>query len=99
MSGFHICRILKVRKCTKREFEFHSENIGVEKISERAGFIVGELMRLLSEGTSSTHREVSWYAKQLHVSEKYLSATVKRITGGSVMSYIDRHTIPFSNSI
>ncbi len=75
-------------------FEFHSENIGEEKISERAGFIVGELMRLLSEGTSSTHREVSWYAKQLHVSEKYLSATVKRITGGSVMSYIDRHTIP-----
>ena len=55
---------------------------------------MGELMRLLSEGTSSTHREVSWYAKQLHVSEKYLSATVTRITGGSVMSDIDRHTIP-----
>ena len=75
-------------------FEIHSENIGEEKISERAGFIVGELMRLLSEGTSRTQREVSWYANQLHVSEKYLSATVKRMTGGSVMSYIDRHTIP-----
>ena len=75
-------------------FEFHSENIGEGKISERAGFIVGELMRLLSEGASRTHREVSWYASQLHVSEKYLSATVKRMTGGSVMSYIDRHTIP-----
>jgi len=75
-------------------FEFHSENIGEGKISERAGFIVGELMRLLSEGTSRTHREVNWYANQLHVSEKYLSTTVKRMTGGSVMSYIDRHTIP-----
>ena len=75
-------------------FEFHSENIGEGKISERAGFIVGELMRLLSEGSSCTRREVSWYAGQLHVSEKYLSATVKRMTGGSVMSYIDRHTIP-----
>ena len=75
-------------------FEIHSENIGEGKVSERAGFIVGELMRLLSEGTSCTHREVSWYAGQLHVSEKYLSATVKRMTGGSVMSYIDRHTIP-----
>ena len=75
-------------------FEFHSENIGEGKISERAGFIVGELMRLLSEGTSRTQREVSWYASQLHVSKKYLSATVKRMTGGSVMSYIDRHTIP-----
>ena len=75
-------------------FEFHSENIGEGKISERAGFIVGELMRLLSEGASRTQREVRWYANQLHVSEKYLSATVKRMTGGSVMSYIDRHTIP-----
>ena len=75
-------------------FEFHSDKIGEGKISERAGFIVGELMRLLSEGTSRTHREVNWYANQLHVSEKYLSATVKRMTGGSVMSYIDRHTIP-----
>ena len=75
-------------------FEFHSENVGEGRISERAGFIVGELMRLLSEGTSRTQREVRWYASQLHVSEKYLSATVKRMTGGSVMSYIDRHTIP-----
>ena len=75
-------------------FDFHSVQNGKVSISERAGFIVGELMRLLSEGTSRTHREVSWYAKQLHVSEKYLSTTVKRMTGGSVMSYIDRHTIP-----
>ena len=75
-------------------FEFHSAMKGEGRISERAGFIVGELMRLLSEGTSRTQREVRWYADQLHVSEKYLSATVKRMTGGSVMSYIDRHTIP-----
>lgn len=75
-------------------FQFHSGQNGEERISDRAGFIVGELMRLLSEGVSSIHREVSWYAKHLNVSEKYLSATVKRMTGGSVMSYIDRHTIP-----
>jgi len=75
-------------------FEFHSRQKGEGTISERAGFIVGELMRLLSEGISSTERSVSWYAKHLNVSEKYLSTTVKRMTGGSVMSYIDRHTIP-----
>jgi len=51
-------------------------------------------MRLLSEGTSRTERSVSWYARQLHVSEKYLYATVKRMTGSSVTSYIDRHTVP-----
>ena len=28
------------------------------------------------------------------LSFKYLSATVKRVTGHSVSSYIDRHTIP-----
>ena len=31
---------------------------------------------------------------RMGVSEKYLSSTVKRLTGHSVMSYIDRHTIP-----
>ena len=48
----------------------------------------------LAEGNSRTERTVGWYARQLHVSEKYLSSTVKRLTGGSVMSYIDRHTVP-----
>jgi len=75
-------------------FEFHSAQEGEGSATARAGFIVGELMRLLSEGTSRTERSVSWYARQLHVSEKYLSATVKRMTGSSVTSYIDRHTVP-----
>lgn len=75
-------------------FEFHSRREGEGTITERAGIIVGELMRLLSEGTSRTERSVSWYARHLNVSEKYLSTTVKRMTGASVMSYIDRHTVP-----
>ena len=75
-------------------FEFHSGREGEGTVTERAGFIVGELMRLLSEETSRTERSVSWYARNLNVSEKYLSATVRRMTGSSVMSYIDRHTVP-----
>ena len=50
-------------------------------------------MDLLSTGISRTEREVSYYAERLHVSPKYLSATVKRVTGHSVSSFIDRHTV------
>lgn len=75
-------------------FSFHSEQDGGSTSTERAGFIVNELMRLLSKGNSRTERTVSWYAAQLNVSDKYLSSTVKRLTGHSVMSFIDRHTIP-----
>lgn len=32
--------------------------------------------------------------ERLNVSPKYLSSTVKRVTGHSVSSYIDRYTVP-----
>ena len=75
-------------------FSFHSGRDGENASTDRAGFIVSELMRLLAEGNSRTERSVGWYARQLHVSEKYLSSTVKRQTGASVMSFIDRHAVP-----
>ncbi len=62
--------------------------------SDRTAYIVRQLMDLLSTGISRTEREVSYYAERLHVSPKYLSATVKRVTGHSVSSFIDRHTVP-----
>ena len=49
---------------------------------------------LLATGISQTEREVRYYAKRLNVSPKYLSETVRRMTGHSVTSYIDRHSIP-----
>ena len=51
-------------------------------------------MALLSTGISCTERNVNYYAERLNVSPKYLSATIKRVTGDSVTSYIDRYTIP-----
>ena len=59
-----------------------------------AGYIVKSLMELLSTGVSSTERGVNYYAESLNVSPKYLSATIKRLTGHSVTSYIDRATVP-----
>ena len=75
-------------------FESHSQrDITIEQ-SDRTGYIVKSLMELLSTGVSSTERSVNYYAESLNVSPKYLSATIKRLTGHSVTSYIDRATVP-----
>lgn len=75
-------------------FEFHALHYGSVSHTERAGYIVSSLMQMLSTGISRTEREVSYYAERLNVSPKYLSTTIKRVTGHSVSSYIHRHTVP-----
>lgn len=75
-------------------FEPHSQRDATAAHSDRTAYIVKQLMQLLSTGISLTERDVSYYAERLNVSPKYLSATVKRVTGHSVTSYINRHTIP-----
>ncbi|MBR0077497.1 MAG: AraC family transcriptional regulator, partial [Bacteroidales bacterium] len=75
-------------------FEPHAQRDATDPHSDRTAYIVKQLMDLLSSGISRTEREVSYYAERLHVSPKYLSATVKRVTGHSVSSFIDRHTVP-----
>ena len=75
-------------------FEPHAQRAGSDLHSDRTAYIVKQLMHLLATGVSATEREVSYYANRLHVSPKYLSATVKRVTGHSVSSYIARHTVP-----
>ena len=75
-------------------FEPHARREATDTHSDRTAYIVKQLMDLLSTGISRTEREVSYYAERLHVSPKYLSATVKRVTGQSVSSFIDRHTVP-----
>lgn len=75
-------------------FESHSQRDNTSEHSDRTGYIVKSLMELLSTGISSTERSVNYYAECLNVSPKYLSATIKRLTGHSVTSYIDRATVP-----
>ena len=75
-------------------FEPHAQRDATATHTDRAGYIVKELMQLLATGISRTERDVSYYAERLNVSPKYLSATFKRLTGHSVTSYIDRHTVP-----
>jgi AraC-like DNA-binding protein len=75
-------------------FEPHAQRDATGVHSDRTGYIVKQLMQLLATGISRTERNVSYYARRLNVSPKYLSATVKRVTGHSVSSYINRATIP-----
>ncbi len=79
-------------------FEAHAQREAINSHTDRTAYIVKQLMALLSTGISRTEREVSYYAERLNVSPKYLSATIKRVTGHSVTSYIDRHTIPILKS-
>ena len=75
-------------------FEAHAQRDASDKQTDRTAYIVKQLMTLLATGISRTEREVSYYAERLNVSPKYLSDTIKRVTGHSVTSYIDRHTVP-----
>ena len=75
-------------------FEAHAQRDASDTHTDRTAYIVKQFIALLATGISRTERDVSYYAERLNVSPKYLSATIKRMTGHSVTSYIDRHTIP-----
>ena len=75
-------------------FEAHAQREETDTHTDRTSYIVKQFISLLATGISGTERDVSYYAKRLNVSPKYLSATIKRVTGHSVTSYIDRYTVP-----
>ncbi len=74
-------------------FEPHAQRDPTETHSDRTAYIVKQFLALLDTGICCTEREVRYYAGRLNVSPKYLSATVKRVTGHSVSSFIDRATV------
>jgi AraC-like DNA-binding protein len=74
-------------------FELHARRDATETHSDRTAYIVKQFLALLDTGICRTEREVRYYAGRLNVSPKYLSATVKRVTGHSVSSFINRATV------
>ncbi|MCR5078042.1 MAG: AraC family transcriptional regulator [Prevotella sp.] len=75
-------------------FDMHARRHDTVESTDRRSYVVRELLQILASGTSCTEREVAYYAHRLHVSPKYLSDTVRRTTGNSVTSFIDRFTLP-----
>lgn len=71
-------------------FDFHSKNNVNVLTTDRVGFIVSQFFTMIEAGRPRTEREVSYYAQQLSVTPKYLSDTIKRVTGASVSSHINR---------
>ncbi len=75
-------------------FAFHASQYGSIESTERRSYAVSRLLKLLDTGVSKTEREVAYYARRLNVSPKYLSDTIRRNTGQSVVSLISRYTVP-----
>ena len=75
-------------------FDFHAKLHGESTPTERTTNVVKRLLALLENGRAKRYREVGYYANELNVSPKYLSETVKRITGNSVMNLIDKYAVP-----
>lgn len=75
-------------------FDFHAKLHGDAAPSERTANVVKRLLTLLESGRAKRHREVTYYAQELNVSPKYLSETVKRITGNSVLNLINKYAVP-----
>ncbi|MDE6304317.1 MAG: helix-turn-helix transcriptional regulator [Paramuribaculum sp.] len=70
-------------------FDFHAKTNDNILTTDRVGYITTQFFTLIEGGRPKTHREVSHYAAQLHVTPKYLSDTIKRVTGTSVSTYIN----------
>lgn len=75
-------------------FDFHARLHATASSGGQTPTLMKRLIGLLEQGTCKTHRTVSYYADCLHVSPKYLSETVKRITGYGMMRLIDQYTLP-----
>lgn len=70
-------------------FDFHAKTNDNILTTDRVGYITAQFFTLIEAGIPKTQREVSHYASRLNVSPKYLSDTIKRVTGTSVSTHIN----------
>ena len=63
-----------------------------ETNSNRSTLIARDFMELVNADDGS-HRSVSYYADRLYYSPKYLSSTIKQVTGKSPLQIINEHAI------
>jgi AraC-like DNA-binding protein len=74
-------------------FAFHVRATENQSITNRTGYIVQRFMILIGGEQIRRHREVAYYAEQLHITPKYLSDTVRRATGTSALGHINRSLV------
>lgn len=71
-------------------FDFHSSSNEDILATDRVGYISRRFFMLIEGGRPKTHREVAYYASRLNVTPKYLSETIRRVSGESVSKHINR---------
>ena len=71
-------------------FDFHVKVNESTLTTDRVGYITSRFMAMMEAGMPKTQREVAHYASCLNVTPKYLSDTIKRVTGNCVSAYINR---------
>lgn len=76
-------------------FDFHARYIGDHTgfIAERPGYLLDRFFSLVNSGIAKTQREPKFYAEELNVSVKYLSDTIKRLTGECLSTHINRAAV------
>ena len=70
-------------------FDFHAKTNDNILTTDRVGYITQQFFALIEGGRPKTHRDVAHYASALNVSPKYLSETIKRVTGTSASAHIN----------
>ena len=70
-------------------FDFHAKTNDNILTTDHVGYITAQFFTMIEAGRPKTQREVSYYAEALNVTPKYLSDTIKRVTGTSVSTHIN----------
>lgn len=71
-------------------FDFHAKTNDNILTTDRVGYLTAQFFTMIKAGRPKTQREVSYYAELLNVTPKYLSDTIKRVTGESVSTHINK---------
>ncbi len=74
-------------------FNFHIRRDQGALSSYRPSIVVKQFLELIYAGAVRTHRDLRFYAGQLHVSERYLADTVRRLTGQCASDIIAKSTV------
>lgn len=75
-------------------YDFHFRRNHTVDSTDSAANVMRGLIDLLNSGMYKTHRDVAFYAAELNVTPKYLSETVKRLSGQTVTDLIVSYTVP-----
>lgn len=74
-------------------FDFHARLKPNILTTDRVSYVTRRFFTLIEEGYPKIHREPSFYADHINVTVKYLSETIKRVSGKSVSSHINREAL------